>query len=65
MVKNLPASAVDARDMGYTPGLERSPEIGNGNMVQYLAWEKNPMDGGAWPTTVHGVGENQTRLSTV
>ena len=27
-----------------------------------LAW-KNPMDGGAWKTAVHGVAEGLTRLS--
>ena len=27
-----------------------------------LAW-KNPMDGGAWWATVHGVAKSQTRLS--
>ena len=27
-----------------------------------LAW-KNPMDGGAWKATVHGVSKSQTQLS--
>ena len=27
-----------------------------------LAW-KNPMDGGAWKATVHGVAKSQTQLS--
>ena len=27
-----------------------------------LAW-KNPMDGGAWQATVHGVAKSRTRLS--
>ena len=27
-----------------------------------LAW-KNPMDGGAWQATVHGVSKSQTQLS--
>ena len=31
LVKNLPASAEDARDMGSTPGLESSPGEGNDN----------------------------------
>ena len=46
--------------------------------VQYLGWEdlekemgthcsifawKNPMDGGTWLATVHGVAKSQTRLS--
>ena len=37
--KNPPANAGDARDMGSVPGLGRSPGEGNGNPLQYLAWE--------------------------
>ena len=35
---------------------------GNGTPLQYSCLE-NPMDGGAWRATVHGVAESQTRLS--
>ena len=35
---------------------------GNGNPCQYCCLE-NPMDRGAWWTTVHGVTKSQTRLS--
>ena len=35
---------------------------GNGNPLQYSCLE-NPMDGGAWLDTVHGVAEGRTRLS--
>ena len=35
---------------------------GNGNPLQCSSLE-NPMDGGAWKATVHGVAEGQTRLS--
>ena len=35
---------------------------GNGNPLQYSCLE-NPMDGGAWWATVHGVARSQTRLS--
>ena len=34
MVKNLPADAVDLRDVGSIPGLGRSPEGGYGNPHQ-------------------------------
>ena len=34
---------------------------GNGTPLQYSCLE-NPMDGGAWWATVHGVAENRTRL---
>ena len=44
------------------PGLGRSPRAGNGNPLQYSCLE-NPMDGGAWWATVHGVAKSQTRLS--
>ena len=43
VVKNLPANAGDARDMGLTPGSGRSPRVGNGNQHQYSCLE-NPMD---------------------
>ena len=35
VVKNLPANAGDLRDSGSIPGLERSPEGGHGNPLQY------------------------------
>ena len=35
-------------------GWEDSPGVGNGNSLQYSCLE-NPMDGGAWWATVHGV----------
>ena len=35
---------------------------GNGNTIDYSCLE-NPMDGGAWWATVHGVAKSQTRLS--
>ena len=34
---------------------------GNGNPLQYSCLE-NPMDGGAWWATVHGVAKSRTRL---
>ena len=34
MVKNPPANAGDARDMGSVPGLGRSPGEGNGSPLQ-------------------------------
>ena len=39
MIKNLPASAEDARDTGSIFGSGRSPGVGNGNPLQFLAWE--------------------------
>ena len=35
---------------------------GNGNPLQYSCLE-NPMDGGAWWDSVHGVARSQTQLS--
>ena len=54
LVKNLPAKARDARDMGLIPGLGKSPGEGHGNPLLYSGLE-NPMDRGAWCATVHGV----------
>ena len=54
MVKNLPASAGDARDAGSIPGSGRSPGVGNGIPLQNSCLE-NSMDRGAWWAIVHGV----------
>ena len=59
MVKNLPANSGDMRDTGSIPGSRRSPGEGNGNPLQYSCLE-NPMDGGAWWATVHGIAESDT-----
>ena len=54
VVKNPPANAGDIRDSGSIPGSGRSPGGGHGNLLQYSRLE-NPMDRGAWQTTVHRV----------
>ena len=59
MVKNPPANAGDVRDVGLIPVLGRSSGGGHGNPFQYACLE-NPMDRGAWWTTVHGVTKSQT-----
>ena len=46
--------------LGYGSG--RSPGEGNGNPLQYSCLE-NPMDGGAWWATDHGVTKSRIRLS--
>ena len=54
VIKNPPANAGDS---GLIPGSGRSPGEGNGNPLQYFCLE-NPMDGGAWQATVHGVAKS-------
>ena len=54
-------SACNVGDPDSIPGLGRSSGEGNGNLLQYSCLE-NPMDGGAWQATVHGVAKSQTRL---
>ena len=56
------ASAYITGDLGSIPGSGRSPGEGNGNALQYSCLE-NPVDGGAWWATVHGVTKSRTRLS--
>ena len=53
------ASACNVGDLGSIPGSGRSPGEGNGNPLQYSCLE-NPMDGGAWWATVHGVADLDT-----
>ena len=62
MVKNLPASAEDAGNLGSIPWLGRPPAGGNGNPLQYSCLE-NPMDKGAWQATVNRVEKSWTQLS--
>ena len=52
-------SACNAGDLGLIPGSGRFPGEGNGNPLQYFCLE-NPMDGGAWWATVHGVTKSRT-----
>ena len=59
VVKNLSANAGDIRDVGWIPGLGRSPGEGNGYPLQFPCLE-NPMDRGAWKATVHGVAKSWT-----
>ena len=59
MVKNLPASAGDARDVGSIPGLVRSPGVGNGNLLQYSCLE-NSMDRGVWWATYSPWGHKES-----
>ena len=57
VVKNTPAHAGDARDMGLIPGLGRSPGEGKGYSHHYSGLE-NSMD-----CMVHGVTNSWTWLS--
>ena len=60
--KEAACSAGDAGDVGSAPGFGRSPGGGNGHPLQYSCLE-NPMDGGDWRATVHGVAKSWRRLS--
>ena len=59
MVKNPPANAGDTGDMGWMLGSGRSPGGGYGNLLQCFCL-KNPMDRGAWWTTVDRGAKNWT-----
>ena len=67
--KGFPNSSVvknptdNAEDVGSIPGSGRSPEEGNGDPLQYSCLE-NPMDRGAWQTTVHRVTRDGHNLAT-
>ena len=64
VVNRLPANAEDLRDVGFIPGLGRSPGRENGNILQYSCLE-NPMDRGVWQATVYKVTQNQAQLSNL
>ena len=61
VVKNLPASAGDARVIALIPGSGSSSGGGHDNPLQYSCLE-NPMHRGAWCATVHGVAKSWTQL---
>ena len=50
-------SACNAEHPSSTPGLGRSPEEGNGYLLQYSCLE-NHMDRGAWRAIVYGCKES-------
>jgi len=54
LIKNPPANAGGAENVGWIPELGRSPGEGNGNPLQYSCLG-NPMDRKAWRATVYGV----------
>ena len=58
VVKKLPDSAGDIRDVGLTPGLGRSPGGGHGHPLQYSCLD-NPMNRGAWWATIHRVEKSR------
>ena len=63
MVKNPSTNAGDFRDPGSISGLGGSPGGGPGNPFQYSCLE-NPMDRGAWHTTVLGIAKGQINRVT-
>ena len=63
VVKNPPANASHTKYTALIPGLGRSPEVGNGNPLQYSCL-KNSMDRGACWATVHKGQNSWIRLNT-
>jgi len=53
VVKNPPANAGDPGDVGLIPRWKRSPQVGNGNLLQYSCLG-NSTNRGAWQATGHG-----------
>ena len=60
VLKNPPATA---GDVGWIPGLERSPGVGNDNPLHCSCLE-NSMNRGARWVTVHGVAESDATEHT-
>ena len=61
VVKNLPASVGNVRDVSSIPGSGKSPGEGNGYRLQYSCLE-NPMNRGAWQTTVYRFAKSRSWL---
>ena len=62
VVKNLPTSAGDPRDMLSIHGSDRSPGGGNGNPLQYSCLDSST-DRRAWRAAVHEVAKSLTPVS--
>ena len=56
--RNEPEGFLQCRRPGSILGSGGSPGEGNGNPLQYFCLG-NPMDGGAWRATVHGVAKSR------
>ena len=63
VVKNLFANAGDIRDLSSISGLERDPEEGNDNPLQYSCLE-NTMDRVTWWGMALGVAESSMTEET-
>ena len=59
VVKNQPASAGDAGDVGSVSGLGQYPRERNGNPLQHSCLG-NTRDRGAWHATIHQVTKSDT-----
>ena len=64
VVRRPPANVRDTGDVGLIPGSGRSPRGGHGNPLQ-ASCLKNPVDRGAWHTTVHSIAKSWTRLKQI
>ena len=62
VVKNQPANAGDAGNMGSVPGLGRSSGGGHGHPLQYSCLG-NLVDRGAWWATYSPWGHKKSQLS--
>ena len=60
VVKNPPASAENAGDVGLIPGSGRFPWRRKWQPTPVFLPEKSPMDRGAWQAAVHGIAKRQT-----
>ena len=60
LVRKLPANSGDTRDTRSIPRMvERSPEVENGNLLQYSCLE-NSTNRGAWQAKIHRVTHTHT-----
>ena len=59
LIKEFACDAGNSRDVGSVPDSGRSPGEGNGNPLQY-SYLENPIERGAWWTTVQSVQESNT-----
>ena len=62
-LKRLPAKwETLVQSLGREDPLEKEMATHSSILAWRIAWTENPMDGGAWWATVHGVAKSRTPL---
>ena len=63
-VKRLPGmQEIRVQSLGQEDPREKEMATDSSTLAWKIPWRENPLEGGAWQATVHGVAKSRTRLS--